>query len=64
MDAATARLVQGFLQLNQSQRNDFVNEINDFITERKTYASIFTESERVLRVNTGPVLGVCSWCGR
>lgn len=64
MDAETARVVRGFLLLRPSQRSDFVNEVNDFINERKTHASVLNESERVIRVNTGPVLGVCSCCGR
>lgn len=65
MDKATATIIQWFDGLDIARRNEFIRELNSYIEgniEKK--AQQIRESKRILKVDAGPLSGVCFWCGR
>jgi hypothetical protein len=64
MDTATARVVRGYVQLDGTQRQDFVEIVNNFNQGRISRTFVLEEVQKIIRVNTGPVGGVCHCCGR
>lgn len=66
MDRATATVVRGFTRLSDSQRREFIQQINEYMEgnyERK--ALIASAAQRdMLRVDMGPLSGGCPCCGK
>lgn len=64
MDVMTARVVRGFLMLSDAQQYDFTRTVNRVINGEATRSYTLNESERIIKVNTGPVGQICACCGR
>jgi hypothetical protein len=64
MDVATARVIRGFLMLTENQRQEFVSAVNPLQRGEVTRKFVLDESEKIIRVYTGPVGSTCGCCGK
>lgn len=64
MDATTARVLIGFLNLARDQQQDLLQEIESVRYQRKSRSFSISEAERIINVSTGPLGNTCACCGR
>lgn len=65
MDRATATVVRGFTRLSDSQRREFIQQLNMYVAGNHETKSLIASAARdVLRVDMGPLSGGCTCCGR
>lgn len=62
MDKQTAALVRAFADLNSQQQTDAITQLNNYSRgTRETKTLILSHA---IRVDMGPLSGVCPRCGR
>jgi hypothetical protein len=66
MNARTATVIKGFNNLTQSEKNEFIAEINKIIEGGEPALEHFRKSivEGSMTISLGPVKGGCPCCGR
>lgn len=62
MNEAVSQVLNGFLKLNMQERNDFVNELNRYLSGNQ-FDQRHTE-ELMQKRSLGPKNSVCKCCGR
>lgn len=66
MKVSVARVLNGFLKLNNAEREEFIRELNGFQQGSDVLRKSLTESvtASVTRMQTGPHGDRCECCGR
>jgi hypothetical protein len=66
MDQDVAWVVRGYLNLDTAQRAEFVTKVNEYINgNQATKDRIVKESRSpVIKMDMGPLGGICKCCGR
>ena len=67
MTDKTVLVLHGYFQLSAPERQEFVEELNKYLTERETNTkkSIeFNNDRAATRITSGPISSGCACCGR
>ncbi len=66
MDNKVAQVLQGYLQLTESQKSEFQKSLQEFSQGGEFTKRVFRESVNasVTKMQTGPHGGSCPCCGR
>jgi hypothetical protein len=62
---AVARVLRGYSQLSSEEQDEFITSINSYNrADYSTKTAFRRRYDEILRVDVGPVSGVCGCCGR
>jgi hypothetical protein len=65
MNNKTKRVLRGFIELDASERNELIDEINEYQNGTRELRETITKSIRNDNtINFGPVPSQCPCCGR
>jgi hypothetical protein len=66
VDRKTALVLKGFVELNTAQRDEFVDEINKYISDTSQRRKIEESLQKSISntINFGPAPSSCPCCGK
>ena len=64
MDKRVAKVLNGFVALQESQRDEFIEELNKFLSGKVKEEVLRKSIQESTTINFGPVPSGCPCCGR